>query len=330
MDIKTRTPVINRNKNYSSSGSSSSKEKKNKIRSNSNKHTKIIEKIDIEDRKLKAFSWEVYEKNLLYQEEIGKGAYGLVFKAKYKHKDIAVKRYVYVNQNNDPMSHILREISLISQLKHKNVVQFIGASLGENVCVLLEYCSKGDLNSFLYQSMFMSWKAKLRFSLEIANGLKYIHSMNIYHRDLKASNILVTEKENLKICDFGSAKRMSELNTGVSGSDANVGTINWCAPEILFLEEQFTTKADIYSYGMVCYEVVSKGKIPFGSLNPLQTIRAIEEGKKPKVDFPLVKTYQTLMELCWERDQEKRPTLDTIISTLTQLTKSSLDQSESK
>jgi serine/threonine protein kinase len=62
-----------------------------------------------------------------------------------------------------------------------------------------------------------------------------------------------------------------------------VGTINWCAPEILFSGEPYTRAADVYSFGMVCYEIVSKGRIPYAQLNPLQTIRAIEEGEKPNL-----------------------------------------------
>lgn len=270
------------------------------------------ERWELVNRPYGAFPWEVSENALYYLEEIGKGAYGLVFKAKYKGSEIAVKRYACDSNELDAVGHILLEVSMLAGLSHPNIIKMLGACLGENVCILMSYCANGDLTSYLNRCVYCSWKTKLKFSAEVASGLQYLHSKDIFHRDLKASNILVTEKETLKICDFGSAQRAN--TPPAPDADSNVGTINWCAPEILFCGEAYTRAADVYSLGMVCFEIAAKGRIPFGQLNPLQTIRAIEEGEKPNLpsDVTVEPEFKAMMTLCWEREKEKRPTLETI------------------
>jgi len=142
--------------------------------------------------------------------------------------------------------------------------------------------------------------------------MNYLHTLPspIVHRDLKGSNILVSDDLVLKLSDFGLGKHV------IAGDQpTEVGTINWCAPEILFEEADYTFAADVYSYGMVCYEIVNGGEMPYGDLSPIQTLRAIEEGQTPTLPKKLDNQFTEMIHTCWLR-QEGRPDFASIIQTL--------------
>jgi serine/threonine protein kinase len=97
------------------------------------------------------------------------------------------------------------------------------------------------------------------------------------HRDLKCSNILVDQHDCIKVSDFGLSKHAS------SGGNTRMGTLNWIAPEILRNAGPFTEKADVFSYGIVVWEIFTNGQVPYQGLQPLQIVRAIDEGVRPEM-----------------------------------------------
>jgi len=151
-------------------------------------------------------------------------------------------------------------------------------------------------------------------AFEIAVAIRYLHSRNIIHCDLKSSNILIDDNSNkIKIGDFGLSrifnKSKPEENRG------RIGTPHWMAPEVL-RGEVYDEKADIYSYGMILWEIISL-EIPYYGINPYKLISLVAE-KKIKVVIPdeghvLIKK---LIEWCLEYDRAKRPTLDKIVAEL--------------
>jgi len=267
------------------------------------------------DRKITEFSWEVIYEEISFKEKIGKGGFGVVNRAVFRDQDVAVKQLR--KDVEDSMTQIatesfLKEIAILSQTSHINILSFIGASLGR-ICLITEFCPNGDLISFLHSNPIV-WTLQLKFMKDVANGMKYLHGLQhpIVHRDLKGSNVLVDKNLTLKLSDFGLGRHFIHGET--RGSSGNVGTVNWCAPEILFNEEPFSTSADVYSFGMVCYEIMTNGEMPYSDLGPLQTLRAIEQGELPILP-QMEPSTASLINACWE-EKNRRPHFPLIVSTL--------------
>ena len=140
----------------------------------------------------------------------------------------------------------------MAKYHHRNIVRFVGANLTPpNMCILTEYCSRGALTKVLKLEKDLGWDIKLQIAIDTASGMEYLHAQDppVVHRDLKSLNILIDQKYCAKLCDFG-------LSKTTSGSSLNscVGSLNWCAPEVLLRNDPFTKWADVYSMGMVRQE----------------------------------------------------------------------------
>lgn len=137
----------------------------------------------------------------------------------------------------------------------------------------------------------------------------YLHSSNplIVHRDLKSLNLLVADDYTVKVADFG----LSKTTTGKT-MNSKVGSLNWCPPEILLKKMPYTTKSDVYSYGMVLYELAT-GLPPFHDLKPLQVIRAIDQGETPLLPADIDEDFSQIVEDCWQQEPEDRPDFDEIV-----------------
>ena len=213
-----------------------------------------------------------------------RGGYSKVYKATYRGmKHVAVKNLLMDLAEIDEtvLLEFIREIEVMSLLSHRNIVKFFGAGRFEksnDPFLVLEYVKRGSLCSILYPSPnLVTFRQKFQFSLDGALGMEYLHNLKCprIHRDLKTANILVDRNWVVKIADFGCAKllfnegeplrpkkRRSARNS-VNGSSSNlleegllpeksmtvwhIGTLYWCAPEIL-LQQAYGTPADVYRY----------------------------------------------------------------------------------
>jgi len=265
------------------------------------------------DKKLKKFNWELSFGDIYLETQIGKGGYGFIHKGKWKNRQVAVKKLKGISVDSDVIHEFLKEISILSLANHENIVEFIGAYLGTTICLVTEYCEKGDLG-FNLKNNELSWQAKIDFVIQIANGMNYLHSRDppIVHRDLKCSNILVTEFNKIKLCDFGLSKHLI-----LGASNTKLGTIAWTAPELIIdFNTPYTKSADIYSFGMVLWEVLHDGEVPYGDLQEIQTIRAIERGDKPPLPENVNEVYGTIIKDCWNDDPKTRPSFEQVLKTL--------------
>nr|XP_060467936.1 serine/threonine-protein kinase TAO3 [Panthera onca] len=187
--------------------------------------------------------------------EIGHGSFGAVYFATNAHTNevVAVKKMSYSGkQANEKWQDILKEVKFLQQLKHPNTIEYKGCYLKEHTAwLVMEYClgSASDL---------LEVHKKPLQEVEIAaithgalQGLAYLHSHALIHRDIKAGNILLTEPGQVKLADFGSASMASPANSFV-------GTPYWMAPEVILAmdEGQYDGKVDIWSLGITCIELV--------------------------------------------------------------------------
>ncbi|KAL8262951.1 hypothetical protein R6Q59_024300 [Mikania micrantha] len=191
-----------------------------------------------------------------FKDELGKGAFGIVYKGVIGTKIVAVKRLEGVLQ--DGQKEFKNEVNTIARTHHKNLVQLLGyCDDSEQQLLIYEYMSNGTLALFLFGETRPSWKQRSYIALGVAKGLAYLHedcSNQIIHCDIKPQNILLDDYYNAKIADFGLAKLLminqSRTNTGIRG------TKGYVAPE-WFRNTPVTFKVDVYSFGVLLLEIIS-------------------------------------------------------------------------
>ncbi|XP_018510130.1 G-type lectin S-receptor-like serine/threonine-protein kinase At1g61500 [Brassica rapa] len=203
--------------------------------------------------------------NFSLSNKIGQGGFGSVYKGKLQDgKEIAVKRLS--SSSGQGKEEFLNEIVLISKLQHKNLVRVLGYCIKEEERILIyEFMLNKSLDTFLFDSrkkVETDWPKRFNIIQGIARGLLYLHRdsrLRVIHRDLKVSNILLDEKMNPKISDFGLA-RMYQGTEYLDNTRRVVGTLGYMAPEYAWTGA-FSEKSDIYSFGVLLLEIVSGEKI---------------------------------------------------------------------
>lgn len=176
---------------------------------------------------------------------------------------------------------VLEEVNTMATLRHESICWVLGGTVINDTLayVVLEFVPGGDLHRFLLKSNgTLPWSTQLGFCISAAMAVNYLHSKkpSILHRDIKSNNFLVVDDKRLKLTDFGTAKIKSMAKYTPS-------TLNWSAPEVLGLEPNWTEKSDIYSLGLVFYEIVAR-KIPFHDIpEDISLPKAIVEGTRPTI-----------------------------------------------
>ena len=210
----------------------------------------------------------------LIRKKIGKGSFSKIYKAVDIHKtEVAVKIIKKKNIKNEKL--IQREISVLQSLSHENIISLLDVfTTNSNYYLIFEYCKNGDLKNYIYnENLNMCESQILNIMKQIKNGLEYLYKQNIIHRDLKPQNILVTSSLIIKISDFGFAKIYKEgsLTQTVCGSPL------YMAPEILTYK-QYTELADLWSVGVILYEMLFK-TVPVSGSNLYSLVKNIDKYK---------------------------------------------------
>uniref|UniRef100_A0A8C4LP67 Serine/threonine-protein kinase TAO3 n=1 Tax=Equus asinus asinus TaxID=83772 RepID=A0A8C4LP67_EQUAS len=235
--------------------------------------------------------------------EIGHGSFGAVYFATNAHTNevVAVKKMSYSGkQTHEKWQDILKEVKFLRQLKHPNTIEYKGCYLKEHTAwLVMEYClgSASDL---------LEVHKKPLQEVEIAaithgalQGLAYLHSHALIHRDIKAGNILLTEPGQVKLADFGSASMASPANSFV-------GTPYWMAPEVILAmdEGQYDGKVDIWSLGITCIELAER-KPPLFNMNAMSALYHIAQNDSPTLQTD---SFRRFVDYCLQKIPQERPT----------------------
>lgn len=265
----------------------------------------------------KNHSWQIDYNELVLMDCIGKGAFGAVYKAKWRGTTVAMKKIHAQGMSKKEIDTFFREIHTISKLRHPNIVLFLGACLTEpNICFISEFVSKGDLHQVLKREPNIPWQTKLKLAIEGARGMLYLHmcSPPVVHRDLKSLNLLVDESYRVKVTDFGISKSLSStLETG----NSKLGTLNWLAPEILE-NKPYSPAADVYSYGIILWEILTQ-KTPFEGMANFKILKRVTEGEGPDIPADCPNDYKSLMKDCWLKDAKMRPGMSEVLEALEEI-----------
>jgi serine/threonine protein kinase len=197
-------------------------------------------------------------------------------------KVVALK-IINLDTEDDDVGDIQREVALLTQLRDApNVTQYFGCHLdGPRVWIVMEYAEGGSVRTLMKASKDGTIEEKYAAIIirEVLYGLSYLHKSSIIHRDLKAANILITATGKVMICDFGVS---ALLATASSKRNTLVGTPHWMAPEVAHASA-YDTKADIWSLGIMIYEMI-KGNVPNSHImDQAKLIQMIPRMKPPRL-----------------------------------------------
>lgn len=276
----------------------------------------------------KPFEIDFYEE-LELEEVIGVGGFGKVYKGKWKNETVAVKA-----ARSDPdesisvaVENVRKEAKMFWSLNHENIATLRGVCLKPpNLCLVMEYAAGGSLTRVLSgrqipPGILVDW------AQQIARGMHYLHEeapLTIIHRDLKSSNILLTEavtdenlaRKILKITDFGLAREV-EKTTRMSAA----GTYAWMAPEVIKFS-RFSKSSDVWSYGVVLWELLT-GETPYKGIDALGVAYGVAINK---LTLPIPSTcphlFTQLLSDCWNQEPHGRPSFRSIIKRLEEIASS--------
>ncbi|CAA0831107.1 ACT-like protein tyrosine kinase family protein [Striga hermonthica] len=267
--------------------------------------------------------WEIDAKLLKFEYKIASGSNGDLYKGLFCSQDVAIKILKTECISGDVQREFAQEVYILRKVRHKNVVQFIGACTRPPLlCIVTEFMSGGSVYDFLHkQKGVFKLPAILKVAIDVSKGMSYLHQNNIIHRDLKAANLLMDENEVVKIADFGIAR--VQLESGVM--TAETGTYRWMAPEVI-MHKPYNHKADVFSFGIVLWELLA-GKVPYAHLTPLQAaVGVVQEGLRPKIPRHTHPSVVELLERCWQQEPSLRPDFSEITGILQHMAKKILEE----
>ncbi|KAL2250033.1 UNVERIFIED_CONTAM: Serine/threonine-protein kinase STY46 [Sesamum indicum] len=267
--------------------------------------------------------WEIDANLLTFQYKIAAGSNGDLYKGLFRSQDVAIKIFKTECLNRDLQREFAQEVYILRKVRHKNVVQFIGACTRPPLlCIVTEFMSGGSVYDFLHkQKSFFKLPAILKVAIDVSKGMSYLHENNIIHRDLKAANLLMDENEVVKIADFGVAR--VQIQSGVM--TAETGTYRWMAPEVIE-HKPYNHKADVFSFGIVLWELLT-GKLPYAHLTPLQAaVGVVQKGLRPAIPRNTHPLLVELLEKCWQQDPVLRPEFSEILEILQYMAKKMFEE----
>lgn len=253
--------------------------------------------------------------DLEFGKQIGEGISGRVLKGRIKSTGMVVAiKILHLRQlSGADMERFRNEIFAMSTLNHPSLLPFCGYTQEAPYCLATKFMENGSLFSILSTNpSFLSPTDRTLIAYDVACGMEFLHSRGVIHRDLKSLNILLDENKRGKISDFGFVRMKSSVPmTGL------VGTSHWMAPEILLSSPNYDEKIDIYSYGIVLWELLTSEK-PYDNEDPnTLPLKVIEHNLRPKIPDGTPQKIRSLIEKCWAATPEQRPSFHDIINYFT-------------
>lgn len=291
--------------------------------------------IEIHSKEKKTFSFNIDYLNLdkfSKEKYINEGSFGVVYKVINKEdgKEYAAKiskSEISEEIEDDMIINLAREVNILSKLDHPSILSFIGYSPKNfknkpHPVIVTEFSSGGTLedaieleNNNLSKDGWNDTK-KLINIYGIASSLQYLHSLNIIHRDLRPSNVLLDDSLFPKLADFGLSKEITDENIESKISSGFKGTPAYAAPEI-WNNNKYTKACDVYAFAFTVFEIMTSQKC-FPDIKGFYDLykQVVLNNKRPKFEYPIHDCYQKLIKDCWSANPENRPSFDEIIHEL--------------
>ncbi|XP_050062324.1 tyrosine-protein kinase transmembrane receptor Ror-like isoform X2 [Aphis gossypii] len=254
--------------------------------------------------------------------EIGQGFFGKVYKGVLKHTDgkyetVAIK-VLKDHTNSEAKEDFMREVEIMTYFRHPNILTLIGVCPQEDKCspwMIFEFMAYGDLTEVLRNSSdqfshysehlpVLDKEALLVISLQIAAGMKYLASQRFVHRDLACRNCLVGNDLTVKIADFGMSRDIYTCDYYKVGG-SRLLPVRWMSPESV-VYGKFTLESDVWSFGVVLWEIYSLGKQPYYGYSNDEVLKLIHDGVLLDIPLNCPPVICVMMNGCWKSDPKER------------------------
>ncbi|KAJ0666717.1 putative protein kinase STE-STE-Pl family [Helianthus annuus] len=247
-------------------------------------------------------------------DEIGKGAYGRVYKGlDLENGDfVAIKQVSLENIAQEDLNIIMQEIDLLKNLNHKNIVKYLGSlKTKTHLHIILEYVENGSLANIIKPNKFGPFPESLVavYIAQVLEGLVYLHEQGVIHRDIKGANILTTKEGLVKLADFGVATKLTEADVN---THSVVGTPYWMAPEVIEMSG-VCAASDIWSVGCTVIELLTCVP-PYYDLQPMPALFRIVQDENPPIPDSLSPGLTDFLHQCFKKDARLRPDAKTLLS----------------
>uniref|UniRef100_A0A0N5CC91 Tyrosine-protein kinase n=1 Tax=Strongyloides papillosus TaxID=174720 RepID=A0A0N5CC91_STREA len=264
-------------------------------------------------------SWELNHSCIKTTKRLGEGAFAVCKLGKFTHPkkktitDCAIKILKLEKLNKKQIKEFSKECRLMRKLDHPNIVKFYGlAAQQEPLMLVMELVRNGSLDSYLMKNV-VEVKVKIKMCCGAGRGISYLHSLNIMHRDIASRNCLVDSEENIKISDFG----MSVVGKEYDLDPTDKVPVKFLAPETL-RNKKYYHKTDVYTFGILVWEIFSNGKEPYSGFTALEAIKKIVT-ESYQMPFPqetpdFIK--ECIYSKVWLQNPEDRCSMEEVIKIL--------------
>uniref|UniRef100_A0A8B9JLH4 RAF proto-oncogene serine/threonine-protein kinase n=1 Tax=Astyanax mexicanus TaxID=7994 RepID=A0A8B9JLH4_ASTMX len=268
-----------------------------------------------------SYYWEIDASEVVLHSRIGSGSFGTVYKGKW-HGDVAVKILKVTDPTPEQFQAFRNEVAVLRKTRHVNILLFMGYMTKDNLAIVTQWCEGSSLYKHLHvQETNLQMFQLIDIARQGAQGMDYLHAKNIIHRDMKSNNIFLHEGLTVKIGDFG----LATVKTRWSGSHQSgqpSGSILWMAPEVIRMQDNnpYSFQSDVYSYGIVLYELMT-GELPYSMIaNRDQIIFMVGRGylapDLSKLYKNCPKAMKRLVSDCIKKSKDDRPLFPQILASI--------------
>ncbi|KAM9343258.1 tyrosine-protein kinase Srms isoform 2-T2 [Pholidichthys leucotaenia] len=259
--------------------------------------------------------WERPREEFQLVKKLGEGHFGEVWEAQWipEHRRVAIKM---LKQEDTKQDEFVKEVQALKNLHHPKLIQLLAmCSRGEPVYIVTELMSKGSLKSYLSstEGQVLTSAHLIYMGSQIAEGMAYLEDRNIVHRDLAARNVLVGNDLVCKVADFGLARIIKDSTYTASRSTKI--PIRWTAPEAA-MHQRFSVKSDVWSFGVLLYEMMSRGKMPYEGKSNQEVLELLKSGHRLSCPTRCPQNIYRMMMDCWAPEPSKRPSFHALHSQL--------------
>ena len=242
------------------------------------------------------------------------GEFGETWKGRWDAKLVSVMIKTNI-ATNIPQETFLKEANILKKLHHDNIIQLHGVCTKEYpFYIVTELMETGNLKAYLNHHNRMGWNLTpsemIDIAVQVANGMIYLGEQDYIHCDLNAENILVGEYNTIKIANFHLARHLSG-NKYCTLEEGTRFAIKWTAPEG-FTSNRLSIKSDVWSFGILLWELVTKGSQPYPDMTNEQVLEAVPQGYRMPEPKDCPKPFYQIMLDCWKLYDYKRPTFNNI------------------
>ncbi|XP_006872735.1 PREDICTED: tyrosine-protein kinase TXK [Chrysochloris asiatica] len=268
------------------------------------------------DRQHSFEKWEIDPCELAFVKEIGSGQFGVVHLGQWRaHIQVAIKA---ISEGSMSEEDFIEEAKVMMKLSHSRLVQLYGVCIKQKpLYIVTEFMENGCLLNYLRERKGnLRKEVLLSVSQDICEGMAYLEKNCFIHRDLAARNCLVSSSCIVKISDFGMTRYV--LDDEYISSFGAKFPVKWSPPEV-FHFNKYSSKSDVWSFGVLMWEVFTEGKMPFENKSNLQVVEAISEGYRLYRPHLAPMSIYEVMYSCWHEKPKGRPTFAELVQVLTEI-----------